>query len=400
MQQDKLLDVTTLNYYLKNLVEGDVFLSRVYIKGEVSSLNKHYSGHYFFTLKDANAKISCTMFSTYVNKMKAEIKNGDEVIIFGKVTVYDKAGTYQISVYSMEPYGLGQYLLQLQELKKKLDSEGLFSLPKKEIPLFPKRIGLITSSSGAAVHDLIHSISSRWSCEIRIYPTQVQGENAPQEIIKSVLQADNDNLDVLIMSRGGGANEDLKAFNDEKLVRVCAGLKTPLITAIGHEIDSSLVDLVSDVSCITPTEAGQKATPDINDVIYTLESLRSSLNHGYISLLHRKENELLSLLSSKYLKSPLSYINELLKDINNLRQRVNNLLNNKFLNYDKNLQILKTKVESLNPYLLLDKGYSLVKNEKGEVISSVKNIKEDDYLYLNLKDGTIKVKVEDIKHGN
>jgi exodeoxyribonuclease VII large subunit len=399
MQEEKLLDVTTLNLYLKNLVEGDAFLSRVYIKGEISSLNKHYSGHYFFTLKDEKSKISCTMFSTYVNKMKYPVNNGDEVIIFGKVTVYDKAGTYQISVYSMEPYGEGQYLLKLKALKAQLEKEGLFSLPKKQIPQFPSKIGLITSKSGAAVHDLIHSITSRWPCEINIYPSQVQGEDAPRILINSLLQADNDHNDVLIMSRGGGANEDLKAFNDEALVRVAATLKTPLITAIGHEIDSSLVDLVADISCITPTEAGQKATPNIEDILYTIEDLSSSSTKAFLSLLHKKENEVLHLLSSKYLKSPVSYLNELLKDINALKDKANQNLLNILNNYDKNLMILMTKVNNLNPYLLLEKGYTLVKDSNNQVLTSVNDVKKDEYLTLQLKDGTLRVKVEEIKYG-
>ncbi len=396
MIENKIYDVTTLNNYIKNLFEGDIFLSRVYINGEISNLNKHYTGHYYFTLKDQNSKISCMMFSTYVNRLKREINNGDEVIIFGKVSIYDKLGTYQIYVYNIEPYGQGKYLLELEELKKRLYAEGIFNKPKKKINQYPKKIAVITSSTGAAVQDIRHAINLRWPCIINVYPCLVQGSDAPKSIIKQLKIADSSDADTLILARGGGANEDLKAFNDESVVRCCYSLKKPLISAIGHQIDNSLVDLVSDLNCITPTDAGVNSCINKQELIYQIDSLITSASGSIENIIHAKENNLLQLLSVIEKNNPTYYLNKIKLNINNIINSSNYLIDRRLTSLNNSISLIKEKLAMLNPNMIFEKGYSLV-YQNGQLLKSVKLIKKSDDLEIKMKDGTLLVHVKEIK---
>lgn len=390
----KIIDVTTLNNYINNLLEGDIFLSRIYIKGEISSLNKHYTGNYYFNLKDENSKISCIMFSSYVTKLKDEINNGDQVIIFAKVNAYPKNGTYSLMVYSLIPYGKGLYLLELEKLKNKLLKEGLFSLEKKKIPLYPKEIAIVTSSSGAAVKDLIHTITSRWPCIIRIFPSLVQGKNSSKSIISQLKKADESNCDTIILSRGGGSNDDLSAFNDEELVRCCASLNKPLISAIGHQIDQSLVDLVSSFQAITPTEAGEKACPDIIEIKKNInknfEIITKSINN-YIVM---KKNILLQNSRLIEINNPINYLIQLKTMIEKTSLVLENNIKFKISNLQNQIMIINSKIELLNPNLIFEKGYSLTYLENKR-IKSINDVNKNDILTIKVNDGTIKVEVID-----
>ena len=397
MINEKIINVTTLNNYIKNLFEGDVFLSRVYIKGEISNLNKHYTGHYYFTLKDENSKISCMMFSSYTKSLKSDINNGDEVLIFGKVTSYDKGGTYQLYVYSMEPYGMGKYLLQLEELKRKLKAEGLFDRPKKLINLYPKKIAIVTSKTGAAVKDIIHTISSRYPCQIIVFPCLVQGDDAPKSIIKALSLADESNVDTIILARGGGANEDLKAFNDEELVRFVTSLKKPIISAIGHQIDSSIVDLVSDLYCITPTEAGEKSCASKNEVLqiidHNLELAKSLISNK----IHSKENMLLNLINLVEVNSPKQRLVNYRNDIENKLSDIKYLIKLRLNKLNLELNNLSYNINILNPRLAIDKGFAVVLKENKKVYST-SEINIEDTLDILLCDGKVQVIVKEIEN--
>ena len=309
---EKIYNVSLLNQYIKNLIEGDFKLANILVVGEICNLNKHYTGHYYFSIKDENSKISCMMFSFNVNRMKFDVKNGDEVLIKGYVSVYEKNGSYQLYVQQMEPYGKGKELLKLEELKKKLKEEGIFDLPKLRIPIFPKNIALVTSKTGAAVQDIIHSIQSRYNPQIFIFPCLVQGENAPESILGALEKAKEFDIDTVILARGGGANEDLNAFNDESLVRYIATYPIPLITAIGHQIDSSLVDLVSTCACITPTEAGVKAVPNKVELLEYIESQKMRFSSLINRTMDSYTKRLLQINARKGLMSPLDkYLNKM-----------------------------------------------------------------------------------------
>lgn len=395
---NKIYNVTLLNQYIKNLIEGDFTLASVLVVGEICNLNKHYTGHYYFSIKDENSKISCMMFSFNVNKLQFDCKNGDEVLIKGYVSVYEKNGSYQLYVQQMEPYGKGKELLKLEELKKKLKEEGIFDLPKKIIKKYPEKIGIVTSKSGAAVKDLIHSIQNRYNPQIYIFPCLVQGENAPKTIIKALEQAKDFSLDTLIIARGGGANEDLSAFNDEELVRYVANYPTPIISAIGHQIDSSILDLVSDYSCITPTEAGVKAVPNKKELFDYIASTNLYLSSLINRLIDNYTKRLLYINASKGLISPLDkYINRL-KDVEQVKLKISTsiqlLLNDKI----SQLKTLNSKLDVLNPYALLNKGYSLV-YKNGEIITNIEQISINDTIKIDLKDGTFEAIITNIKKG-
>ncbi|MDD6302770.1 MAG: exodeoxyribonuclease VII large subunit [Bacillales bacterium] len=392
--EKQIYNVTTLNQYIKNLIEGDFLLSNVLVKGEICNLNKHYTGHYYFSIKDEESKISCMMFSFNVRSLKFDLKNGDEVLINGHVSVYDKNGTYQLYAHKIEQYGKGKELLKLLELKKKLLEEGIFNLPKKEIPLFPKTIGIITSKTGAAVHDLIHTIQSRYNPKIYVFPCLVQGEGAPQSIINALKEALNYQLDTLIISRGGGANEDLMAFNNEELVRFVSTIEVPLITAVGHQIDSTLIDLVADYACITPTEAGIKATPNKDELLSYIKHLSNYSTQLMKNCLDRIKNRYLKSYSLIKTYNPLSLYQLKIKDVKNKQIRLNQLIININLSYRHRLETCLSSLRSLNPYQILDKGYSLVYlNDK--IINKVSLLELGDELSLKMSDGTIKVKVID-----
>lgn len=389
---DTIYTVSNINQYIKYIIENNASLQNILVQGEISGLRKDFKGHYYFSIKDEKCSLSCKMWSTTAARLDFAPKDGDEVLLKGTIDVYDVRGTYSLTAYYMEPYGLGKELLKLQELKKKLEKEGLFSLPKKEIPKFPRSIGIVSASTGAAVHDIINTIQKRYNPSIYVFPCLVQGQDAPKSIIKALENTKSFDLDLIIVGRGGGSNEDLFCFNDEELVRYVASMETPIISAVGHQIDSTLIDLVSDASCITPTDAGVKATPNKYDLIEELKSTQTNLN----SLINRQidlyKNRLLNINASKGLISPYDKYQIKLKEIKELNIRLNSRMNEIIVSLDHSISNLKGRLQALNPYLILNKGYSLV-NLDEEIITSIDQVKENDNLLITFSDGKIETKV-------
>ncbi len=389
---DKIYSVSNINQYIQYIIQNNASLQNILVQGEISGLRKDFKGHYYFSIKDDRCSLSCKMWSSTASRLNFIPKDGDEVLIKGSVDVYDVRGTYSLTAYYMEPYGLGKELLKLQELKKKLEQEGLFSLPKKKIPAFPKSIGVVTASSGAAVHDLITTIQKRYNSQIYVFPCLVQGKDAPKSIIKALERTKDYPLDVIIVGRGGGSNEDLFCFNDEELVRYVASLNVPIISAVGHQIDSTLIDLVSDASCITPTDAGVKATPNKYDLIDELDSYQIQLTSLINRIIDNYKNRLLNINASKGLISPFDKYQLKVKELNSIQLRLNGRMNEIISDYDKSYHNLNGRLKALNPYLILNKGYSLI-NVGEEIISSVDQIKENDDMIITLKDGKVISKV-------
>lgn len=412
------LSVSKLNMYIKSLVESDFSLLNLVVVGEVTSLTKHYTGHYYFSLKDDNSIIKCMMFSSYASKVNFPLKNGDKVLIKGYIGVYEKGGNYQLYCRELSLFGEGDYLLKLAQLKKKLQEEGLFDKEKKKIPLLPSRIALISASTGAALHDYLKTIRSRVNTEVYLFPCLVQGENAPNDIIRAIKESLNYNCDLIVITRGGGSKEDLIAFNDEKLVRYCANLNIPLITAVGHKVDTTLIDYVADVSCITPTDAGNASVPSFEEInslinnlaskslllinnkikryeekiLYLSKSIEASSPLNKLKLLKNKidnYNLFISSYFSKYLTKKLNEIDKISLYINRVGE---NYLNTKYLKLVK----INNKLDYLNPYIHLDAGYSLLKNKENQVISSIKQVIVDEEIVIKLKDGKLKTKVIEI----
>ena len=373
MNQDRpVFTVSDINQYIKAVLSNDENLKFIYVKGEISNFKMASNGHFYFSLKDDKSLIGAMMFANYASKANFKPENGQEVVVFGSIDAYVGRGTYQIIVYQMEEVGAGQQLLELEKLKKKLLEEGLFDESRKrKINLYPHAIGVITAPNSAAIKDILFNIKRRYPiADIYVFYSAVQGENAPKELLKAFEIAQTYPLDTLLIGRGGGASEDLSAFNDEKLVRAIANSKMPVIACIGHEIDSTLVDFVADKRASTPTGAAELATIDRREIE---EKLSYSLQDMEESLKSRIQG----------MKDDLSSYKEDL-DIE-IRQLVSH--------YKELLEHKKATLEALNPDNVINRGFSLTIDEEGKPITDIKDIKKGQKIKTIVKDGVISSEV-------
>lgn len=392
------LTVSKLNLYIKSVVEADFSLMNISVIGEVSSLTKHYTGHYYFTLKDNESQIKCMMFASYTQNIDFNLQNGNKILVQGYIGVYDKGGVYQLYCRKISLYGEGEYLLKLAKLKEKLEKEGLFSLPKKKLPLLPKRIGVVSAKTGAAIFDYINTIRKRINTEIYLFPCLVQGEEASKSILKAIKEALNYELDLLVITRGGGSKEDLRAFNDEELVRFVSQINIPTIAAVGHKIDTTLIDYVVDKSCITPTDAAMNSTPSYEEMIDQLSYLQNLLQRKLIRLLENKQMKIAYLIKDIDLKSPLNELKLKKQKIENIDKKIHLIMKNYLIKKYNYLTYINNKINYLNPLELLNNGYTLSLDQNKKQITSIKQIKINDTINVIFKDGEIKAKVEEIKN--
>ncbi len=371
-----VLSVSEINTYVKAVLTSDERLKFVRIKGEISNFKAYPSGHFYFSLKDNESVISAVMFNTYAKRIAFSPKNGDEVVVLASVDAYVPRGSYNLNVYEMEESGLGQQLLELEKLKKKLLAEGLFDESRKRpINIYPKAIGVITAPNGAAVRDIVTNIKRRYPiADIYVFPSLVQGEQAPAELLKAFNESQKYDLDTLIIGRGGGASEDLSAFNDETLVRAVANSKMPIIAAVGHEIDMTLIDYVADKRASTPTGAAELATVDKREI---------EKEFSYASL--TMEQAITNLVSDKK------------EEIETLKEDLLEALQSKVEDKKTELNHLKVQLELLNPKNVLSRGYSLSLDEKGKPITSINQIKENQVINTLLSDGELASRVIEIK---
>lgn len=392
------LSVSNLNEYIKSVVESDFSLLNVLVMGEVSSLTKHYTGHYYFTLKDENSQIKCMMFSTYASKIDFCLENGNKVLINGYIGVYEKGGTYQLYCRKISLYGEGEYLLKLAKLKEKLQKEGLFDLEKKSIPLFPKKIALITAKTGAAVHDYISTIKKRLNTEVYLFPCLVQGEEASKSILSALKECLNIDPSLIVITRGGGSKEDLKAFNDEDLVRFVANINIPVISAVGHQIDTTLIDYVSSLSCITPTDAANHSIIEESVVKNKINFLLNKVEYNLNLKIEKYSAKLVALSKVIEFYSPQEKIKKLQEEINLSKQKLEQILLNKFNYYYQKLYYLDNKISYLSPYSLLNNGYSVLTNKENKIINSLNEVEINQKLKIKLRDGYLEVEVKEKKY--
>lgn len=369
-----IFSVSEINTHIKNILLNQESLRYIHIRGEISNFKAYPSGHLYFSLKDDNSLINAVMFNNYARKITFVPKNGDEVIVVAAVDAYPPRGTYNLNIFSMEMMGQGQILLDLEKLKKKLAAEGLFDASRKrKINLFPHAIGIITAPNGAAVSDLVTNIKRRYPItDIYVFPSLVQGEGAPKELSKAFNAAITYNLDTIIIGRGGGASEDLSAFNDETLVRAIANSPIPVIAAVGHEIDSTLVDYVADKRASTPTGAAELATIDIREI--EKEFAYSALN---------LEQALIRNIESKK------------EEIQSLDEDLTNAIENKINDLRLALDDFEEKLNILSPLSILKRGYLIASKVDGHVVKSINDVSVGDNLKLKTYDGEIEVKVEE-----
>ncbi|MCI2111279.1 MAG: exodeoxyribonuclease VII large subunit [Bacilli bacterium] len=389
------LTVSQLNGYVKALIDGVDGFRGLTIKGEISNF-KRYPNAAYFDLKDERSVLSCLMWSDSLFYLPFEPKDGDEVLATGNLQVYQPKGRYQLYVRGIELYGQGAELLRLEALRKKLSAEGLFAESRKRpLPLFPKAIGLIVGAGSAAEADLIKNIQRRWPlADILVFPSLVQGASAPKDLLRAYDLSATRNLSTLIFARGGGSNEDLSAFNDEALVRAVAKSPVPTISAVGHEVDFTLLDYVVDKRVSTPTAAAEAATPDEGEIRQRIDEASSSLLTDMARIVSKKRNEVASLSERPFFKNPRSMYKEAKGEVLELGRRLAMALSGAFALQKSSLRRYDERLDALNPYRVLERGYSITENGEGLIVKSVKDVKKGDTLKTRLKDGIIVSKVQ------
>ena len=394
--EPKILTVSQLNFYVKSILDSDPRLNYVFLCGEISNLTDHYrSGHIYLSLKDNKSVIRAVMFAGNARNLKFKPMEGMKVICRGRVTLYEATGQYQYYIEDMQPDGIGALYQAYEQLKEKLQSKGLFDEShKKPIPYCPKTIGVITSPTGAAVQDIKNILTRRFpSVNIVLCPVLVQGDNAVPQLIDAVNKLNEyDFCDTIIIGRGGGSIEDLWAFNDENLAYAIYNSHIPVISAVGHETDFTICDFVSDLRAPTPSAGAELAVPDRNEILQNLDAQRQYLS----SLMDKKlieNNNIVSEMTTKLLSlSPDDKIAKLYNDLDFLSQKYENNSNRIFQNTANKIELLATKLESLNPVSTLKRGYSVVTNND-KTVTSVKDVKNGDTLAINVTDGKIISKV-------
>ena len=414
--ENKFITISALNSYIKSVIESDTNLYRVFVKGEVSNAKTYSSGHTYFTLKDEKSQISAVIFSTANISLK--LTNGMKVLAIGRVRVYEPNGNYQIIIDSIKEDGIGELYEKFEKLKEELRVNGYFDeAHKRPLKKFPKKIGVVTSKSGAVIEDIKNIIKNRYPLvEIILYPSSVQGENAVSELVKQIEYANSKmEVDTLIVGRGGGSLEDLWAFNEKAVALAVYNSKIPVISAVGHETDYTICDFVADLRAETPSAAAVAATPSIIDLNKQIEMDIKLLNHHYKNIVELKKKNLSDLEKliiyyspknklDRYSDKYITLMNDLKKNMINILDNKKTLLNNLMEKNDLNInQVIDYKkalfekysytLKNLNPLSIMDKGFSIV--SKGDnIIKSVNDVKKDDLIDIRLKDGNIKAKVE------
>lgn len=418
---EKYLTVSAVTRYLKAKFDIDENLQTVYLKGEISNFKAHTSGHFYFSLKDENSKINAIMFRSNASKVIFKPTDGMKVLVTGRISVYEAMGSYQIYVDEMLEDGVGNLYIAFEQLKKKLQAEGLFDEAlKKPIPRIPKRVGIVTASTGAAIRDIMTTIKRRFPiCETILFPTLVQGENAKDDIVRNIKRAEDYDLDVLIVGRGGGSIEDLWPFNEEIVARAIYDCRIPVISAVGHEVDFTIADFVADLRAPTPTAAAELAVPNMSDLKKHIDQLSIRLNEAiykkvnYLKLyldsvknsfviknpgvMFENRKQSLDLMNTKLNELMLGKVDKMKNELEKIKKSY--VLTNPKLLYKDNVVCLKNiidKLELLNPLNILSRGYSITyMNDKA--LKSVKEVKKDDVLKIKLYDGMLETMVSKIE---
>ncbi|CCI85749.1 exodeoxyribonuclease VII large subunit [Lactobacillus pasteurii DSM 23907 = CRBIP 24.76] len=446
MREDKYLTVTDLNYYITQKFKNDPYLHKVFLQGELSNFRFRRNSHQYFSLKDEKSKINVVMFRTYFDKVKFKPEEGMKVYLTGYVSVYGAQGSYQFYAESMEPAGLGALYERLRQLQEKLSKEGLFAAEhKKKLPHFPDRIAVVTSASGAVIHDIMVTANRRFPhAEIDLFPAQVQGDSAAQSLIDAMKQilAQADLYDVMIIGRGGGSLEDLWPFNEEIVVRQVYDMPMPVISSVGHETDTTLCDLVADVRAATPTAAAEYATPNLADELANIHQLQSRLLANIQNIIRGKREVLNRINNSVIMREPARLYDQQIQTLDLLNKRLNNSMQQQLFTDRQNYQLLTQKLlasspkqqivsfkqqreflakqivssmknlltskrttlrqkmqqlDDYSPLKTLDRGYSYTTVADGKAVSSVEQVKVNDSITVHFKDGAIEAKIAEIK---
>lgn len=388
----KTLSVSEVSTYLKKIIDNDFILNNLSVKGEISNLKYHGSGHIYFSLKDDVSKINCVMFKSRAMELDFDLEEGMEVVIRGRVSIYNGNGSLQLYCDEIKKEGLGELFVKFEKLKEKLSKEGLFDLDgKRSIPQFVKRVGIVTSPTGAAVRDIINVAKRRNSkVDLVLYPAKVQGKGAYLEVIDGINYFNSeDSVDVIIIGRGGGSIEELWNFNEEELAYEIYNSRIPIISAVGHEVDYTISDFVADIRAATPSQGAEIAVSREDELVRELDYLDEKLNNFVDILLKEKKEELASLKKMLTLNSPEVKIVNAYKEIDALHSRMGYVIKNKISLEKERLEGLNSLLLARNPITLLNKGYVIIKGEDG-IITSKEEIKEEKTIDIIFKDGKVK----------
>ena len=388
----QVLSITQLNEYIRGKLDGDVLLSGIAVRGEISNYKVYPSGHHYFTLKDEAASLKCVMFKGNALRLRFRPDNGVKVIAMGKISVYPRDGVYQLYCTAMAMDGIGDLYAAFEQLKAKLAAQGLFDpAHKKPIPRYPATIGIVTSSAGAAIHDMLRILRKRYPLtEVRLLPVRVQGAEAPAEIAAAIQYANHHQLaDLLIVGRGGGSIEDLWAFNDERVAYAIYESRIPVISAVGHEPDVTISDFVADLRAATPSNAAELAVPDQDALRQTLDSASASMAASLQRQLKNARQHLDVLSRSPALKSPTGYLDQKRKSLELLCNRL--ISGQTRIVEGKNRQFvgLTAKLDAMSPLKVLTRGYAMARTDGGEVIKSVRQVQPGDIIRVTLSDGNL-----------
>ena len=441
---EEYVTVSALTKYIKYKFDKDPHLGRVYLTGEISNFRLRPT-HQYFSLKDENAIISATMFQSAFKKIQFRPEEGMKVLVIGKVSVFEKSGQYQINIEHMEPDGVGALYLAYEQLKKKLEAEGLFSLPKKPIPQFPKKIAILTSESGAVIQDIQTTVARRFPIvQLVLYPTVVQGVHAVNSILKNLDLVEKEDYDVVIIGRGGGSIEDLWAFNEEPVVRRVAELSIPVISSVGHETDTTLIDFVSDMRAATPTAAAEIATPVLMEIHQQLRNLQTRLEQALSRQLQIKRERMQALANASIFQNPERIYQVYQQRVDQLEMRLQQMMQQSVQHKRQQLvknqhllelgspsrrvqtekqalqylakrleqaqgQLMKDKkqqfqraiqqLDLLSPLKIMNRGYGILQQEE-TIIKSVDQLEVKQELTIQLVDGTVRSKVTSVEKGN
>ena len=441
---EEYVTVSALTKYIKYKFDKDPHLGRVYLTGEISNFRLRPT-HQYFSLKDENAIISATMFQSAFKKIQFRPEEGMKVLVIGKVSVFEKSGQYQINIEHMEPDGVGALYLAYEQLKKKLEAEGLFSLPKKPIPQFPKKIAILTSESGAVIQDIQTTVARRFPIvQLVLYPTVVQGVHAVNSILKNLDLVEQEDYDVVIIGRGGGSIEDLWAFNEEPVVRRVAELSIPVISSVGHETDTTLIDFVSDMRAATPTAAAEIATPVLMEIHQQLRNLQTRLEQALSRQLQIKRERMQALANASIFQNPERIYQVYQQRVDQLEMRLQQMMQQSIQHKRQQLvkhqhrlelgspsrrvqtekqalqylakrleqaqgQLMKDKkqqfqraiqqLDLLSPLKIMNRGYGILQQEE-TIIKSVDQLEVNQELTIQLVDGTVRSKVTSVEKGN
>ncbi|SDK51073.1 exodeoxyribonuclease VII large subunit [Natronincola ferrireducens] len=392
----KALSVSQVNNYIKRLLTSDPILYNIYVKGELSNVKLHSSGHMYFTLKDGHSKIPCVMFKSNCEKLETIPEDGDNIIAKGYISLYERDGQYQLYVNEIDMIGIGDLYIAFQQLKNKLEKEGLFEpLKKKNLPLIPRKIGIITSPTGAAIRDILSVIKRRFpKVDLHIFPVSVQGQDAVPSIVKAIKMCNTlKDMEVIILGRGGGSIEELWAFNEEAVARAIHGSEVPIISAVGHETDFTIADFVADLRAPTPSAAGELAVPRQVDVVTTLKALNRRLLFAANKKITEERQRLNIVENNYYFKYPLNFIYDEKQHLDNLYKSLLKVVNQRKLQHREKLEATVERLNSLSPLSVFSRGYAVATTEAGKVIKSITDVNKDEEIKVNLLDGMIDAKV-------